>query len=67
MWDKIQVVTETLMVLLAVWLFAATFEPWRSQAFRRPVGRRLVITMRVIAALAAVLALVILLTDIFFR
>jgi hypothetical protein len=67
MWDKIQVVTEVMLLVVAVWVFAATYEPLRSRAFGRPVGRRVVLALRVTAALCAGLCLVILLWDVFFR
>jgi hypothetical protein len=58
--------TETEVVLLAValWLFAATYEPLRSGAFNRPVSRRMVTLIRVTAALTAGLCLGVLLVDI---
>jgi hypothetical protein len=67
MWDKIQVVSEVVLVVVAIWLFAATFEPLRSRAFGRPVGSRVILGIRLTAALAAGLALAILLLDILVR
>ena len=54
-----------MLLVVAIWLFAATYEPLRSRAFSRPLGRRLVIAIRVTAGLAAGLCLVILVLDIF--
>jgi hypothetical protein len=65
MWDKLRVVAEVMLLAVAVWAFAATYEPLRSRAFGRPVGRRVVIAMRVTAALAALGCLAVLLLDIF--
>jgi hypothetical protein len=56
MWNTIRVVSEGMFLAVAIWLFAATYEPLRSAAFGRHVGRRLAIAMRVTAALAAGLA-----------
>jgi hypothetical protein len=67
MWDKIQVVTEVILLIVTIWIVAATYEPQRSWAFGRPVGRRAVIAMRVTAALAACLCLAVLVLDVFFR
>jgi hypothetical protein len=67
MWDKLRLVTEVLLLGVAVWLFAATYEPLRSRAFGRPVAPRALVAMRVTAALAAVLCLAVLLLDVFFR
>jgi hypothetical protein len=67
MWDKIQVVTEVMLLGVALWAYAATYEPLRSRAFGRPVGSRVVVVMRVLAALAAGLCLAILLLDLFAR
>ncbi len=67
MWDKIQVVTEVMLLAVAIWAFAATYEPLRSQSFGRPVGRQVIIAIRVTAALAAGGCLAVLLLDIFFR
>jgi hypothetical protein len=64
MWDKLQVVTYAMLLVVALWVFAATFEPLRTRSFGRPVAHWLVMAMRVMAALAAVLALVILVLDI---
>ncbi len=66
-WDKLEVVTYAMMFLVAIWLFAATYEPLRSRAFGRPVGPRLSMAIRVTAASAACLCLVALVWDIFFR
>jgi hypothetical protein len=65
MWDKIQVVTEVMLLGVALWAFVATYEPLRSRAFGRPVGRRVVFVIRVTAALTAGLCLAVLLLDIF--
>ena len=67
MWDKLQVVTEVILLAVAIWAFAATYEPLRSQAFGRPVGGWVVIAIRVTAALLVVGCLVVLVWDIFFR
>ena len=67
MWDKIEVLTYAGLLLVALWMFRATYEPFRTQAFGRPIGPRLVMTMRVTAMLAAVLCLVALVWDVFFR
>jgi hypothetical protein len=67
MWDKIEVLTYAGLLLVTIWFFRATFEPLRTQTFRRPVGPRLVMAMRITAALAAVLCFVALVWDIFFR
>ena len=68
MWQKIlEVTTYAMLLLVAVWVFAATYEPLRSRAFGRPVSPRLAMAMRVMAALAAGLCLVALVWDIFFR
>jgi hypothetical protein len=67
MWDKLQVLTYAGLLLVAVWFFGATFEPLRTRTFCRPVGLRLTIAMRVTAAMCAVLCLVALVWDIFFR
>ncbi len=67
MWDKIQVVTEVVLLALALWSFAATYEPLRSRAFGRPVGPRAVVAIRVLTALAAGLCLAVLVLDMFSR
>jgi hypothetical protein len=67
MWDKLQVVAEVMLLAVASWILAATYEPLRPRAFGRPVGRRVVLAMRVTAALAVVGCLAVLLLDIFFR
>ncbi len=67
MWEKIEVLTYAGLLLVAIWSFRATFEPFRTQAFGRPVDPRLTMAMRVTAALCAVLCLVALVWDIFFR
>jgi hypothetical protein len=67
MWDKIQVVTEVMLLAVAIWLFAATYEPLRSLSFGRPVSHRVAIAIRVTAGLAVGLCLVVLLWDILFR
>ena len=65
MWDKLQLVTYVMLLAVAIWAFAATYEPLRSRAFGRPIARWVAITIRITAGLCAVLALVILLVDIF--
>ncbi len=68
MWNKIlEVVTYAMLLVVAIWTFAATYEPFRSRAFGRPVGPRLTMAIRVTAALSAGLCLVALVWDIFFR
>jgi hypothetical protein len=67
MWDKIEVVTYAMLLLLALWAFAATYKPFHIPAFGRPVSPRLAMAIRVTAALVAVLCLVALVWDIFFR
>jgi hypothetical protein len=67
MWDKIEVLTYAGLLLVALRMFRATYEPFRTQAFGRPIGPRMVMTMRVTAMLAAVLRLVALVWDVFFR
>ncbi len=58
-------VTEVLLLVVAIWAFAATFEPLRSRTFGRPVSGRAVTAIRVTAGAAAVLAIVALLLDVF--
>jgi hypothetical protein len=65
MWDKLQVVTYALLLVVAIWLFVATYEPLRSRAFGRPLGRRSAVAIRVTAGLAAGLCLVALVLDLF--
>ena len=67
MWDKIEVLTYAGLLLGALWMLRATYEPFGTQAFGRPVRPPLVMAMRVTAILAAVLCLVTLVWDIFFR
>jgi hypothetical protein len=67
MWDKLQVVTEVVLLAVAVWIFAATFDPSRPWAFGRPVAPRVLLVLRVLSVLAACLCLVILVLDVFFR
>jgi hypothetical protein len=38
MWDPIQVATEGMLLAVAVWAFAATYEPLRSRAAGPSVG-----------------------------
>jgi hypothetical protein len=67
MWDKIQVVGYVMSFLLAVWAFAATYEPFQRGAFGRSISRRTAIGIRETAALCAIGALAVLLFDIFLR
>jgi len=67
MWDKIEVLTYAGLLLVALWIFRATYRPLRAQVFGRPVGPRVVIAMRLTALLAAGLCLVALAWDVFFR
>jgi hypothetical protein len=66
MCEKVQVVTEVGVLLVAIWAFGITFEPWRSRQFPRPLGRRTVVAMRIIAGLAVAGSLAVLVGD-FFR
>lgn len=67
MWNKLQVVTEVILLAVALWIFAATYEPLRSQTFGRPVEGWIVLAIRGTAALVVVGCLVVLVWDIFFR
>jgi hypothetical protein len=67
MWDKIQVVGYVMLFLVAVWAFAATYEPFQPSAFGRPINRRIALAIRVTAAGCAVGTLAVLLLDIFLR
>jgi hypothetical protein len=66
-WDKIQAITYVMLVAVAAWLFAATYEPLCSRAFGRPLSRRQAVVGRMIAGLCIVCSLAVLLTDLLLR
>jgi hypothetical protein len=65
MGNMIQVFNHVGLIVVAIWLFAATREPLQFRASGRPVRRGVVIAIRVTAVLVALLALVALLVDVF--
>ena len=63
--NKIQFFNHIGLIVVAIWLFAATREPLRFRASGRPVRRGAVVAIRVTVVLVALLALVALLMDLF--
>jgi predicted PurR-regulated permease PerM len=64
MWNILNTIFDLLLLLIAAYIFAATFEPLRTRVFKRPLSRRAVLAMRIVAAVCAVSLLVVVVTDI---
>ena len=60
MWKALEVINYLIMLVVAVWFFAATFEPLRSRTFKRPFTPRMIIIGRVLGALCIIGTLVVL-------
>lgn len=59
-----QVIKDVILLLLAVWFFATTFEPLRSRAYNRLFTPRTLLIFRVLLAIGALSALAVLCSDI---
>jgi hypothetical protein len=57
------IVGDLILLAVAIWAFAATFEPLRSRTFKRPLSPRLIVIGRVLAALCVIGCLVVLFSN----